>query len=212
MARGSSLSLDGADLSAVFKARQKTFLLSLQRVLATAGEDEYIRQMFEHRRSAAFVPDRVCELINQILNDDREQFVQKLARRLDAIEACFGAARAQKLEEIGNRLIEFSLTQSEREAEHRSYIRLLRDQLTGAQFELLTKLGSRGNKLDSLTKIESTAHSLPAAAGDLAQSMRTFENVMRSTFGLARKKVRSMVREFDNQLRSADATRRINQG
>jgi hypothetical protein len=211
MSRGPGPSPEDGDLSSLFKARQKTFLSSLQRVLSAAGNDEYIRQMFEHRRSAAFIPDRLCELIDQIVNDDREQFVQKLAHRLAAFEACFGAARAKKLEEIGSRLVELSSSQQEREGERRSCIRLLRAQLTGAQSELFAKLGSRAKEFDSLAKIEATARSLPAASGDLAQSMRSFENVMRSTFGLARTKVSSIVRELDNRLRGAEATRQRNQ-
>jgi hypothetical protein len=196
MSRGSDSFSEESGLVRLFKKRQKSFLSSLQHVLAAAGSDEYVRQMFEHGQSVAFVPDRVCEIIIEILNDEREQFVQQLIKRTAAYEACFGAARAHKLEEIGTRLVDIASAQHEREAEHRSYIRMLRNQLAGAQSALLMKLSDRSNEFDTLTRIESHGHSLGSMASDVSQSIRSFQNVMRSTFGIAKAKARDAVNRY----------------
>jgi hypothetical protein len=98
----------------LFKKRQKSFLSSLEHAMAAAGNDEYIRQMFEHKQSVAFVPDRVCEIILEILKNKREQFMQQLIQRIGAYEACFGADRAHELEDIGTRLLDLASAQQER--------------------------------------------------------------------------------------------------
>ena len=72
----------------VFQRRKRSFMESLQKILASTSNDKFIQQMFEDSNSAMFVPDRICELVERYLSDDREKYIQELYQRIRAIEAC----------------------------------------------------------------------------------------------------------------------------
>ncbi|EAX91010.1 hypothetical protein TVAG_479180 [Trichomonas vaginalis G3] len=57
--------------------------------------------MFESPESVLFIPDRICELIEKYLTDDREKYIQDLYQRIRAIEACFGTEKELEMEQIG---------------------------------------------------------------------------------------------------------------
>ena len=64
--------------SEIFQTRKKSFFKSLRTALETISNDELIKQMFEDPNSSLYIPSRVIEIIQQQLNDDREQLIADL--------------------------------------------------------------------------------------------------------------------------------------
>lgn len=192
----------------LFVKRQDLFLTSLERVLSIVGSDGYIRQMFADGNSAAYIPDRVCELIKMILTDDRENFLQRLMKRLNALEACMGSDRMRKIEEIGTKLVEISSSQNKREAELRGCIRLSREQLSSLQSELVEKYGSRQDELESIQKLEGQGRTIKEIARDVEQSMHAFEDSMRATFMIAKERAKRLmsdvIEKYESQIPDED--------
>lgn len=85
----------------VFQRRKQSFLNSLQNILSSNARDNYIKIMFESPESVLFIPDRICELIEKYLTDDREKYIQDLYQRIRALEACFGKEKEAEIEQIG---------------------------------------------------------------------------------------------------------------
>lgn len=96
-------------LDSLFQERQESFLASLRSVITAMGNDEYMRQMFDDKLSVLYVPDRVCEIVRSILNDEREKYISVVFSKLNAIELCFGEKRSQRLEEVGMQLSDLYL-------------------------------------------------------------------------------------------------------
>lgn len=93
------------DIASVFMRRKETFINSLEKVLTASSKDAFIHQMFRDKHSAMYVPDRVCELIERYLTDDREALINDLYRRIRSLEACFGTSNIKRLEEIGDEIL-----------------------------------------------------------------------------------------------------------
>ena len=81
----------------------------MRSVITAMGNDEYMRQMFDDKLSVLYVPDRVCEIVRSILNDEREKYISVVFSKLNAIELCFGEKRSQRLEEVGMQLSDLYL-------------------------------------------------------------------------------------------------------
>ena len=96
------------ELRSAFSSRRDRFIASLERVMTSVASDKYIRQMFEDSRSAIYVPDRVCELIQRVMDDDREKIVSLLTKKLHAIEYFFDQRLIARIEEIGMRHVDSS--------------------------------------------------------------------------------------------------------
>ena len=90
-----------------FARRKASFIESLKHVLASVISDGFIKQMFEDKSSAMYIPDRVVELIRRYLNDDREECLHELYRTVAAIEAYFGPETARELIETGEKIVDF---------------------------------------------------------------------------------------------------------
>ena len=136
-----------ASLSAIFAQRRDSFLESLQHILSAAGSDIFIRQMFDDRSSAVFVPDRICEIVQHCILDDREKYLEEISSRLRAIEACFGQTRIKKFEEIGNSILEMRKNQNGYENERNKLINSLRSEfkkLTGELDESVDRSAIKG--------------------------------------------------------------------
>ncbi|OHT14759.1 hypothetical protein TRFO_03034 [Tritrichomonas foetus] len=93
-------------LQDTFNRRCDRFIQSLERVITSVASDKYIRQMFEDQRSAIYIPDRICELIDHILADDREEVIFELMRKIKSIEYFFDKKYLKKIEEIGAKHID----------------------------------------------------------------------------------------------------------
>lgn len=93
-------------IMSVFQRRKKSFLDSLQKILTSTGNDRFIIQMFEDPNSAMFVPDRVCELIERYLTNERENYINELYQRIRTYEACFGVKKSKQIENIGTQILQ----------------------------------------------------------------------------------------------------------
>lgn len=122
------------DLFSLFEERKESFISSLQRSFSVVASDKMILQMFEENCSANFVPDRITELIRQILNDDREKFIFQTIQKLRAIEACFGHDTLQDIQAIGLKILDLASNQT-KEEEKTDSLNLFKKQLK----QLLTK-------------------------------------------------------------------------
>ena len=123
----------------VFLQRKEQLILSLENVFSKIATDRFIHQMFHDNSSAVYIPTRVCELVKFYLNDDREQYIATLLKKLKAFEACFGSDRAKEIEEVGARLLEVTNSQMRKENEHRKAIQDLKQQLKLANNELFSQ-------------------------------------------------------------------------
>ena len=113
----------------VFLRRKQSFMESLQKILLSTSNDRFIKQMFEDKNSAMFVPDRVCELIERYLTDDREKYIQELYGRIRSIEACFGPKKEREIESIGTQILEEIDTAKITQNKNNEKIRNLRQSL-----------------------------------------------------------------------------------
>ena len=123
----------------VFLQRKEQLLLSLENVFSKIATDRFIHQMFHDNNSAVYIPTRVCELVKFYLNDDREQYIASLLKKLKAFEACFGSDRAKEIEEVGARLLDVTNSQMKKENEYRKAIQDLKQQLKLANNEIFSQ-------------------------------------------------------------------------
>ena len=91
----------------LFAKRKEAFLESLRHILASVTSDLFVQQMFEDPSSAMFIPDRVIEIVERYLSDDREVYLQELYRAVAAIEAYFGEEDAKDLIDTGKKILDY---------------------------------------------------------------------------------------------------------
>ena len=96
--------LVGETTRGVYAGRHAAFVRSLERILAAIDNDGFIQQMFVDPQSKAYVPDRILELMRQILSDDREKMIERSLSRIHMLEMCFGAEQLRRFEAIGEKL------------------------------------------------------------------------------------------------------------
>ena len=135
-------------LQSLYDEREESFLNSLQNILSTMSTDKYIRQMFDDKLSANYVPDRICEIIKYFLNEEREVYVEEIMKKLKAIEAIFGSEVIQQVEDVGNRMMQVSMTQAQKEAEYRKCLRVLNEKIGGFQSQIGGTIRGLKNKVD----------------------------------------------------------------
>ncbi|OHT01666.1 hypothetical protein TRFO_31449 [Tritrichomonas foetus] len=117
------------ELFSLFLERKNTFISSLQRAVTVVSADRFIKQMFEDDLSAMYIPDRVIELVKQILYEDRENFIEKLIHRLNSLEACIGSDLINEFEGVGMKILDLSNNQMNKEEEQRECIKLLKERI-----------------------------------------------------------------------------------
>lgn len=96
--------MDAPPLLEVFEERERAFLASLEQATTVVASDEYIKQMFRDKVSVMYTPQRVCEIIKEVIVDDREQFITTLLTKLSNIEICLGREHMNDLAVIGEEL------------------------------------------------------------------------------------------------------------
>ena len=168
----------GDNMTALFNQREERFLASLEKVLAVIGRDVYIQQMFEDDNSASYIPDRLCELVQTVLTDDREAFLQRIMTRVNALEACFGSERIKRLEEIGTRFIEFSLAENRDNVQIRKCVELLRRQLSALDTELAVKYGGGS---ETIGYLEAQVREARECAVDVSAQVRNLNQTIQET-------------------------------
>lgn len=125
-----------------FQERRNNFLESLQKAASAVADDEYIKQMFQNNLSKTFIPDRICELIKQILTGDQEKYVSNLLEKLNSLEIIFGSERIEKLEEIGNHISDLFAIPILNEDDYHNQLQLISNILS----DLLKENSAKNNK------------------------------------------------------------------
>ena len=177
-------------LTGLFHKRQERFLAALEKVLSVVGSDQYVHQMFDDESSACYIPDRVCELIRTVLVDDREALLERLMTRLNALQACFGSERTEKIEDVGVRFIDASMSEPRQDSEIRKCVALLREQLASLEAELAMKYGSNHVGMVDVKKKE-----VREMASEVAEQVKALEREMQRCFVDAKRQVEQYVRE-----------------
>lgn len=65
----------------IFQSRKNSFLRSLKAAILNISNDQMVAQMFEDPNSANYIPDRVVEIIQETLEDDREKLIMSLLQQ-----------------------------------------------------------------------------------------------------------------------------------
>lgn len=65
----------------IFQSRKNSFLRSLKAALQNISNDQLIAQMFEDPNSTLYIPGRVVEIIQETLEDDRENLIMSLLQQ-----------------------------------------------------------------------------------------------------------------------------------
>ena len=112
-------------IKSVFERRKQSFFDSLERIVSNSGGDKIINQMFHDKTSTYYIPDRICELIDKYLKDDREEYISDLYRRMRCYEACFGESKRLQIEDIGGKI----LKEIDKGGHDKEKIRFLRSKL-----------------------------------------------------------------------------------
>lgn len=110
MSDATSSPCESNPMISLFAKRKEAFLESLRHILASVTSDLFVQQMFEDPASAMFIPDRVIEIVERYLSDDREVYIQELYRAVSAIEAYFGEENAKDLIDTGKKILDYVTT------------------------------------------------------------------------------------------------------
>ncbi|KAK8891583.1 hypothetical protein M9Y10_028796 [Tritrichomonas musculus] len=92
-------------MNGVFSSRKENFIHSLERAISMISSDNFVIQMFQDQHSAMYVPDRICEIIRQILSSDREEEIFELYNKIYAIEFFFDEEKIKQIENLGKKYI-----------------------------------------------------------------------------------------------------------
>ena len=176
-------------LTGLFHKRQERFLAALEKVLSVVGSDQYVHQMFDDESSACYIPDRICELVRTVLVDDREALLERLMTRLNALQACFGSERTEKIETLGARFIDASMSEPRQESEIRKCVALLREQLASLEAELAMKYGS-----ETVGTVDVKKKEVREMASEVAEQVKALEKEMQKCFADAKRQVEQYVR------------------
>ncbi|KAK8886138.1 hypothetical protein M9Y10_041598 [Tritrichomonas musculus] len=132
-----------------FQERKDLFLDSLKKAAAAVVDDEYIKQMFVNNLSKTFIPDRICELVNKNLTDDREKYMTNILEKLNSYEFVFGSERMNQIEEIGFRLNDLFTIPILNEGVYHKQLQKLSLVLSEILKEINTKINKETEKNDN---------------------------------------------------------------
>ena len=158
--------------------------------------------MFDNKLSANYIPDRVCELIRLFLQNEQENFIEKLIKQIKSLEACFGKSRIKKLEEIGNKMMEVSMSQAQKEAEYRKILQLINSNIKEDPVPLDNDYSYNesidGDKYD-LRNLKEITSSLSNSTNSISNILKSFQ----SSFQKDVKKMKLQSRKLVNRLNNS---------
>ena len=88
----------------VFDERKDKFIQSLQNCIQAISSDLFIKQMFEDESSVIYIPNRICEIIQKTLKEDRERIIELLISQSKSFEILFGKQQYQKFLRIAQHM------------------------------------------------------------------------------------------------------------
>ena len=129
----------GILIKRVFCKRKHSFAHALQDVLFQISHDKIVREILQNRCTAQFISDRVCEIFEQCVDDEKERFINDLLKRIEIIENVYLSKHIDSLQEIGQKLLSITNEQNMDEKHHVKQILALKEQVKALQNEI-TKL------------------------------------------------------------------------
>lgn len=109
-------------LNQLFEQRKKWFIHSLSTAVESVTSDQFVYQMFQTPSTKSYISDRVCEIVTQSIEDDRELFINELFNFLSQKVNLFDL---EEFEKVGSELLNLSTKQIQIEIEQRNQIRQL---------------------------------------------------------------------------------------
>lgn len=140
-------------IAQLYNKRKQVFLKSLQDILLKLTQDRIVKQMLQDRTSGQFITRRIEEIISQVITDDREAFIDILARKLNSYETLYSKEHSAKVRELGTRILSISDKQNAGEVHHMRQIQSLMEQVQALQAEVVTL---RAANADKMVPIEDT--------------------------------------------------------
>ena len=129
-------------LSEFFKERQDSFVESLEKAVSFVANDEYIKQMFENKLSTQFIPDRICEVVYKVINEEREKYIVTLIDKLNFLKICFGEEAFKKIQDVGMKLNSLFSIPVFNESEYKKLLNNLSNVLLHVQDDIKNKLNN----------------------------------------------------------------------
>ena len=124
-------------IAQIYQTRKQVFLQSLQRILLKISEDRIVKQMLQDRTSGKFIAKRLQEIVQQVIHDDREVFIDVLVQKLNAFESMYSESQTNKVRELGNRILALSDEQNAGEVHNMRRMQSLVEQVQALQAEVV---------------------------------------------------------------------------
>ncbi|EAY14159.1 hypothetical protein TVAG_372920 [Trichomonas vaginalis G3] len=125
-------------LKKVFYKRQKSFISALQETLYHISHDKVVREILQNKCTAQFLADRVSEVFNASLNNERNSFTTSLYKKVQLIENFYLSKHIDKLKDIESKLMAATNEQNTDEQHHMKQIVALTEQVKALQDEIAT--------------------------------------------------------------------------
>ena len=143
-------------ISKVYQTRKQVFLQSLQRILLKISDDRIVRQMLQDRTSGKFIAKRLQEIVQQVIYDDREVFIDVLVQKLGQYESLYSESQTNKVKELGNKILAISDEQNAGEVQNMRRMQSLVEQVQALQAELIAVREANADRNVDIADIEAT--------------------------------------------------------
>ena len=194
-------------LEELFQEQKDSFINSLERSISVVGSDQFLNQLFKDKRSTSYIPDRICDIIQQCLHDDREDYISQIFSKLRAIETCFGPKLSYEIEEIGSKLLSIPASSPENETKRQLCLQKLENQLKKIQSEYFSRYNN--NYTSNTTRdIKFNIESLKNSFKSLSNSFDYFQSEMLKNFRTIKSQINSkyLNNSFDSYSRYQNIT------
>ncbi|EAY00199.1 hypothetical protein TVAG_007290 [Trichomonas vaginalis G3] len=88
-----------------YKIREKMFVSALERVVMSLSNDRIAHQMLKSPTSQNFIGNRVQEVFEQIICDDREAYIAKIISKLEAYDAMYKDEQQEIVKALGTKYL-----------------------------------------------------------------------------------------------------------
>ncbi|OHT12850.1 hypothetical protein TRFO_17096 [Tritrichomonas foetus] len=171
-------------LEKIFNQRREAFINSLNRSVSIISSDQLVKQLFDDPNSNIYIPDRICDMIRQLLYDDREDFITELSTKLRSIEICFGPKLSQEVEEVGKKILNIPAHSPENFKNRELFLKKLQSQLKNIESEYF--FDAAKNSQQKLAQIKNKTKSLNKSMMSISESIESFEFEMKNIFRKAK--------------------------
>lgn len=170
--------------------REKSFCDSLERVIHISKNDDILLQMFHNETSALYIPNRICETINNILHDERELYIQRIIKTIYCLEAALGKPLLKQIIEFGKLILnhtdQYNIQENESVSAIKSHLLNLLSQLTESSFS-----SSKSNIQKQKEKLN-----ISSETSNQSSSKIIYSNNIKTVADETKKKITSLQNEY----------------